>query len=58
MPFKDDSKTRTRAFRQNASIVRTLFDLFLFWPMVKWGIERDPEDLRVLRVLANTYVFA
>ena len=27
--FKDDSETSTRAVRQNASVVRTLFDLFL-----------------------------
>ena len=28
MPLKDDSKTCARAIRENASIVRTLFDLF------------------------------
>ena len=29
MPLKDDSKTSTRTIRENASIVGTLFDLFL-----------------------------
>ena len=30
MPLKDDSKTSTRTISENASIVRTLFDLFSF----------------------------
>ena len=55
--LKDDSKTSTLAVRQNASVVRTLFDLFFLFQLPPLQNEEERRKLSKLEILRGAKEF-
>ena len=51
--LKDDSKTSTRAVRQNASVVRTLFDLLIVDELTENEKQRLHDTFSVFMKIQN-----